>query len=631
MGNVLDLQPGALVQHEGRCFLITRTLDFETVLGKDVATKVAERLPIAALLPPGYDADGVTPQPFEGPTTTDAEWEEAYRRYGIVRPLLDGRRHTKAEVQVCADKAGVHVSTVYLWLNRYQTLGRLSAFLPNRPAGGKGKGRLDPVVEGIIRDVLESTFLTAQKPSPAAICRDIEQRCKTVGRRPPAKRTLYRRVSWIDERTKLQRRESEQRAQERYDPEPGSTLKAEFILQVVQIDHTKLGVILVDDVKRRPIGRPWITVAIDVFSRMITGFYLSLDPPSASSAGLCLVHAVCPKDDWLAKLGIETPWPCWGKMQTLHMDNAMEFRSRTLEWACREHAIDPMFRAVKKPKYGAYIESLLGTVAEDLKRIPGATFSGPLEKGEYDPEDYACMTLREIESWLANYFTGDYHQRPHGQLGMPPLRKWEEGIFGTGERPGKGLPSRIMDRDRLRLDFMPLFTRGIRNDGVLLDGIHYYHDVLRRWINARDTDEPKRAREFVFKRDPRDVSVVYFYDPDTKRYYAIPYRNTSWPPMSLWELRAIRRRLQAAGCKDIDERVIFETRAKLRRIESEAAQETARTRREEQRRRTYQTADKPVASPPPAHGDNVSETPILPSLPTDILPFDDLDPLIETP
>jgi len=30
---------------------------------------------------------------------------------------------------------------------------------------------------------------------------------------------------------------------------------------------------------RAPLKRPWLTLAIDVFTRMIVGFHLSMDPP----------------------------------------------------------------------------------------------------------------------------------------------------------------------------------------------------------------------------------------------------------------------------------------------------------------------------------------------------------------
>lgn len=54
----------------------------------------------------------------------------------------------------------------------------------------------------------------------------------------------------------------------------------------MQIDHTPVDVILVDPFERLPIGRPYLTVAINVMSRTIVDF----DPPSAASVGLCLAH-----------------------------------------------------------------------------------------------------------------------------------------------------------------------------------------------------------------------------------------------------------------------------------------------------------------------------------------------------
>ncbi|WP_281241897.1 hypothetical protein [Celeribacter baekdonensis] len=35
-------------------------------------------------------------------------------------------------------------------------------------------------------------------------------------------------------------------------------------LEVVQIDHTLADIILVDQVERKPLARPWVTLAIDV-------------------------------------------------------------------------------------------------------------------------------------------------------------------------------------------------------------------------------------------------------------------------------------------------------------------------------------------------------------------------------
>jgi hypothetical protein len=77
-----------------------------------------------------------------------------------------------------------------------------------------------------------------------------------------------------------------------------------------------------------------------------------------------------------------------------------------------------------------------------------------------------------------------------------------------------GLPPRPRDADRLRMDFMPFLERTIQDHGVVIDEVHYYHDALRRWIGAKKSKAPRGKRKFIFRRDPRDISVVWFYDPE---------------------------------------------------------------------------------------------------------------------
>ena len=64
--------------------------------------------------------------------------------------------------------------------------------------------------------------------------------------------------------------------------------------------------------QRQPLQRPWLTLAIDVASRMVAGFYLTLEPPSALSVSLAIQHLVQPKLDWLESLGIDASWPAAG-------------------------------------------------------------------------------------------------------------------------------------------------------------------------------------------------------------------------------------------------------------------------------------------------------------------------------
>ncbi len=44
-------------------------------------------------------------------------------------------------------------------------------------------------------------------------------------------------------------------------------------LELVQIDHTLVDVVVVDELARKPIGRPWVTLAINVATRAVLGFH----------------------------------------------------------------------------------------------------------------------------------------------------------------------------------------------------------------------------------------------------------------------------------------------------------------------------------------------------------------------
>jgi putative transposase len=261
------------------------------------------------------------------------------------------------------------------------------------------------------------------------------------------------------------------------------------------------------------------------------------------------------------------------------------------------HGIDLHWRPVRRPHFGGHIERLLGTFNQDIHALPGSTFSNPMARGAYDSEQHAAMTLSEFEQWLSILIVEVYHQRLHSELGMTPLQKYEEGIFGTDARPGRGLPERVMDEMRLRLNFMPYVERTVQSHGIVIDEIQYYDDVLKPWIHSRDSRETsgKRKQKFIVRRDPRDISRIYFYDPDLKQYFEIPYRHTAHPPISVWELREVRRKLKEEGHKSINEDVIFDAYNRLRALEAEAVRETKKARRAAQRRRDHVQAQRPQA------------------------------------
>jgi putative transposase len=605
----LTIAPGVEVEVKGHLYIVTAFLDVENVLAKDPQTGDVTRLFVRDIQPvvsKSADANDAV----DLATIDDADWQEAQRRFSFIQPLLAESGRRRADVANVAQSAGVHVTTLYRWIADYESQGKVSALLPHKPNGGRGKSRLADSVEVILKATIEDFYLQEQHPSLQATTLEVLRRCRTAGIVAPHLTTVRRRIATVSEHTRLSRRASRKRADDRFAPRPGS-FSAEWPLQIIQIDHTKLDIECVDEVNRRPIGRPWLTLAIDVYSRMAVGFYLSLDPPGDASVGLCLTRAILSKEVYLAGLGLSTSWPCWGIPHTVHADNGREFRGKMLHRAAQEYGFNLEFRPVKVPHFGAHIERLMGTVAAEMKKWLGATFSNPKEKAEYDSGKTAVFTLAELERSVAEFITGVYHERPHGALDASPRKHYERGFSGDHTKPAVGLPRKIVDEETFRLDFMPFVERTIQAYGVVVDDIHYYHDVLRPFIHATGTE---RNRKFLFRRDPRDISTIYFFDPDVKRYAAVPYRNTSYPAMSIWELREIHAKLRRDGKAEVNEAAIFESLERLRTYESEASKETRRVRRSRQRRLEHARVSKPSVTreAPSALTTSIDLTTIMP-------------------
>jgi putative transposase len=629
--NSLILEPKKFVSYLGRKYQITHIVDFEIVLAKNCETGKTESLAIKDLQPfnqSGEQKSGST-QETELSLIPEKNWAEARRRYEIIFPLITGDyRRTKLEVKIYAQKYGVHTATLYRWIKMYEETEEVSSLLPNKGGSPRGRSKLLPEVEEIVDIAIKTIYLKKHRKSVKSTLKEIERLCCAAGNLPvPSEKTVRRKIDLITEREKTARRHSSKRARENFDPILGEFPHADYPLAVIQIDHTKVDLIIVDEFDRKPIGRSHITLAIDVFSRIIFGYSISLDDPSNLSVGLCLTHGILPKETWLEKIGVKGTWTSWGFPKTIHADNAGEFRGSTLQRACDQYGINLEWRPIGKPHYGGHIERLMGTFGTEIHELPSTTFSNIQERKDYDSEKEAAMTLRELEKWLTTFIIGEYHERFHEGINTTPMAKWREGLLGTDETPATGLPPRLADDGKLLLDFLPPINRTVQQSGVQIDEIFYNHDILRRYVHAKDDKNRKLKKQFIFKRDPRDISEIYFYEPELKQYFVIPYRDTSRPAISLWEMRKIKRDLIRQGRKKVNEAMIFETRQDLRKQEETAIKLTKSMRREKENRFLHQTNKIKVKNPldkiktMPAVGENE------PFKRRVILPFDEIEEL----
>lgn len=575
----LKIQEKEFVQYKNEIYKISAIIDFNYVIGINIETKRPKRLEIKPLKAISTENISKDISIFKDVHDfKDEEFSEIQEKYLAIQPLLKNQI-SRDEIEEHANKIGVHFTTLYRWLKKYKSTGTLAGLLP-RPSGRKkGETRLDFQTEEVIQKVIESYYLTHQKPSVQAVINKINIECKNKNITPPGKNTVRNRIHKLSEYDVLRKRGNKSLARTLYKPTPGKFV-AEYPMQLIEIDHTPVDLILVDDQHRKPIGKPWITVAIDIYSRMIVGYYLSLNAPSVTSVAMCISNTVLPKDELLLKLDIDSNWDVWGFPETIHVDNGADFRADAIKHAGLLHGINIEFRPIGQSNFGGHIERVIGTLMNITHEIPGTTFSNIQQKGEIDPDKNASMTFSEFERFLVTFITKVYHKRLHEGIKMSPEQLWDIGIFGD-EAP-IGLPPKPSDPQSILIDFLPYFKRTIQKNGINIECLNYYDYVLRSKIHEID-EETGKKKQFICKRDPRNIKFIWFYDDNVQQYYKISVADQSLPNMTLWEYDLIKRNLYDKGIQNINHAQIIEAHEELYQQIESSVKKSKKARRDQQR------------------------------------------------
>lgn len=347
---------------------------------------------------------------------------------------------------------------------------------------------------------------------------------------------------------------------------PG-TFVARNPLDIVQVDHTQADVLLVSEFDRKVIGRPWLTIALDVATRCVLSFYVSMERPCAATVGLLLTRAALSTTPWLANIEAGAGWPMRGIPRVLHLDNAAEFKSRALRSGCREYGIDLMYRPVGRPHFGGHIERLNRTLMERVRGLPGATGSSPKGRKARQSERTAALTLSEFERWLAIEVARRYHQSPHrGLLGATPADTW---------RVMSVIPeARQLTADaelRFLIRFLPVAQRTIQADGLTLFHVRYWHPIFVAWRETR--------RAVTVRYHPEDLSRI-FVSAGNRDYLEVRYADVRRPAVSLFEQRTALRAIRSQGQRTVSGAQIFRTVEEQRRVIAKAKQTTLRARRQ---------------------------------------------------
>ena len=309
-------------------------------------------------------------------------------------------------------------------------------------------------------------------------------------------------------------------------------------LQYVFADHYLLDVLHVDDEFREVVGRLWLTLLIDAFSRTVLGIYLGYEAPCIESIQGALRHAIWPKLG-LDQYGIDLPWACYGTPQHLSLDNAWAHHSYSLEELAKSLSgggrytqMELVFRPPYQARYGALVERLFGNLSGQIREmLPGAILQ-PEQRHWHNANQAACLLYRDIVR-IVHQLVVDYLHTSHRELGgMTPHEKWLCGLKLMTPLPPPLTPQ--LERSFWRLNPK---TRSATREGLALFGLHYWSVEL---AGLRSPDRQGRQRRYHLRYSPDDVSRVAVFENGIwlGDGYARELRlaDGSYESVSLWEL-----------------------------------------------------------------------------------------------
>jgi len=366
-----------------------------------------------------------------------------------------------------------------------------------RKPGGRAAGSsfLLSAVDSVILRMIAKHYARREPISKAELLERVRSVCRRTGLPPPSRNAVLARITAQEGYALDCKRQGTKTAKQHWEPRPGQ-LTALEPLAMMQIDHTLVDIMVLSRDRSQVLGRPWLTVAIDVATRVVLGIYLSMDAPSATSVSLCIEHAVLPKIENEHDPGL---WPMYGKPKVILVDNGKDFRSFALKRGCQEHGIELRWRPVRQPHYGAHIERMMGTLMRFVHGLRGTTFSNSKQRGDYPSEARATMTLDELRTWLVLKICKRYHLRKHRSLGMPPLLAWEHAW--TAEGGQIMLPSMVPRPLDFRMDFLPFVMRRMQRTGIQFASSRYWDDGLIPLVRP--------GREVMVRYDPRDLTRIW--------------------------------------------------------------------------------------------------------------------------
>lgn len=363
----------------------------------------------------------------------------------------------------------------------------------------------------ILKEVIEQEYLTRLRISTATLHRIVQKKCWAEHVQDIKYVTLNGIIDRISDRVKHSYR-NPTKAKKIYDEVARGYADREALgrLDVIQIDHTRLDMSVVDDVTGLVIERPWLTLGICVYTREPWCIYLSAEGPSENVVRKAIKHGVFPKHT-VREYGTQKEWAATGIPNTIYVDNGMDFKSSAIKQLVNETLqSDLRHRPVKLPHYGALIERLFGTINRELiHNIWGTTKSNIVDKGDLEPEKETFLTLSIVREILFTYLVDIYPYMPHRGLphNLAPRVRYMESLQEMGYPP-------IIfedEREYYEIDFLFTDNKPYTRDGVRWENRIYKSDECNEIIGTK-------SKKYTVKYDIDDIGHIYLLHPKQKKF-----------------------------------------------------------------------------------------------------------------
>lgn len=498
----IDLAVGTAVEWNNRAWKIANVGDtMVSLLGEGNAFT---ELPVAAfesLVKEGR-INGV-PVPAETPLNEEAskifanasedDFRIANHRSDIVRCRIRGER--------LPSNNNVPERTLRYWVAQYKIMeakfgnGYLGLIPQTNRRGFRGS-KLPPATWELMTKFIENDYETHKQKRKYEVWCVLKDECDNRGVIAPSYKTFARAVRRRSGYRQTLKRKGHRAA---YQEEPfywqleqTTPRHGDRPFEICHIDHTELDVESPSSRTGRSLGRPWLTLLTDAYSRRILAIYITFDPPSYRSCMMVLRQCV--------RLHGRLP-------QIIVVDGGAEFRSTYFDTLLARYQCIKKTRPPAKARFGSVCERLFGTTntqfIHNLRGNTQITRHVRQVTKSVDPKGKATWPLGNLYDRLCEYSYQIYDQIAHPALGETPRNTFIEGLARTGNRPHRFIP---YDEDFLMWT-RPTTAKGtaklLAGRGVKINHLVYWSDAFRN-PDIENAQVPVRY-------DPFDAGVAYAF------------------------------------------------------------------------------------------------------------------------